>query len=223
MSNQYGPRIVTNGLVLCLDAGNSKSYPGSGIAWNDLSGNNNHGTLINGPTYSSSNKGSIVFDGINDSVVTSLNIGTSFTWNIWYKTNIVSSSFRNLISIRGPSYMLMLLNATNNSMGFWASDTLTSGPSLNMDSISTNVWYFATFAREGNSISNGYKAYMNGIFRGSSNTGIWSSSSPIVLGGREDVAQFLNGYISQVSIYNRSLSPQEILQNYNAAKGRFEL
>ena len=62
-----GP-IITSGLVLFLDAGNTSSYPGSGTTWTDLSGNGNNGTLTNGPTYTSSNGGAIVFDGINDFV-----------------------------------------------------------------------------------------------------------------------------------------------------------
>ena len=66
MSIHYSPTTVTSGLVLCLDAGNAKSYPGSGTVWTDLSGNGNTGTLINGPTYNSANGGSIVFDGVND-------------------------------------------------------------------------------------------------------------------------------------------------------------
>ena len=66
MGISYNPKIVTNGLVLCLDAANAKSYPGSGTAWTDLSGLGNTGTLTNGPTYSSANNGSIVLDGIND-------------------------------------------------------------------------------------------------------------------------------------------------------------
>ena len=68
MSTKYSPKIVTDGLVLCLDAANSKSYPGSGTSWNDLSRNNNTGTLTNGPTYTSSFGGSSVFDGTNDYV-----------------------------------------------------------------------------------------------------------------------------------------------------------
>ena len=66
MAISYNPRIVTDGLVLALDAGNPKSYPGSGTTWTDLSGNGNNGTLTNGPTYSSANGGSIVFDGVDD-------------------------------------------------------------------------------------------------------------------------------------------------------------
>ena len=64
----YGPRIVSNGLVLCLDAANKRSYPGTGTTWTDLSGNSNNGTLTNGPTFSAGNMGSILFDGTNDYV-----------------------------------------------------------------------------------------------------------------------------------------------------------
>ena len=63
-----GPEITESGLVLALDAGNLKSYPTTGTTWTDLSGRGNTGTLTNGPTYSSANGGSIVFDGVNDYV-----------------------------------------------------------------------------------------------------------------------------------------------------------
>ena len=64
-----GPRIPTSGLIFYLDAANTRSYPGSGTTWTDLSGNGNTGTLTNGPTYSSANGGQIVFDGSNDNAV----------------------------------------------------------------------------------------------------------------------------------------------------------
>jgi hypothetical protein len=85
-----GPEINESGLVLCLDAGNTKSYPGSGTTWTDLSGNGNTGTLVNGPTYSSANGGSIVFDGSNDYIQTNFNYSltssnTEFTCAAWYK------------------------------------------------------------------------------------------------------------------------------------------
>ena len=75
MGTAYNPTIVTDGLVLCLDAANSRSYPKSGTAWSDLAGSNN-GTLTNGPTFSSANGGSIVFDGSNDRVDTGVNPAT---------------------------------------------------------------------------------------------------------------------------------------------------
>ena len=89
MSCIRGPSIVTNGLVLCLDAANIKSYAGTGTAWNDLSGNSRTGTLTNGPTYSGTNGGSIVFDGVNDYVQTpSLSLTgneTNLTLSCWFK------------------------------------------------------------------------------------------------------------------------------------------
>ena len=66
MALSHSPSIVTNGLVLCLDAANSKSYPGSGTTWTDLSGRGNNGTLVNGVGYNSGNLGSLVFDGVDD-------------------------------------------------------------------------------------------------------------------------------------------------------------
>ena len=64
----YNPSVVSDGLVLCLDAGNIKSYPGSGTTWTDIGGNQNNGTFVNGPSYNSSAGGSIVFDGIDDRI-----------------------------------------------------------------------------------------------------------------------------------------------------------
>ena len=78
--------IVTDGLVLNLDAGNPQSYPGSGTTWTDLSGNGNNGTLLNGVGYDSDNGGSLVFDGSNDYVTTPLfgDSTTNRTFSVWY-------------------------------------------------------------------------------------------------------------------------------------------
>lgn len=211
--------IVTDGLVFYVDAGNSKSYPGSGTTWSDLVGGND-GTLTNGPTYDSGNAGSIVFDGTNDYISTQLTCGTTFTWFVWFKTDVVSSGYRNIIAIPSPDYMLMLLDGNTTSMGFWTPDGL-GGGSLNMDSISANTWYNAVFVREGNSITNGYKTYLNGVFKGQANTGTWSSSDYVWLGGRSGQSQYLNGNIACAMVYNKALTAAEVLQNYNALKNRF--
>ena len=83
----YSPKIITNGLVLYLDAGNSLSYPGSGTIWTDLSRSQVSGSLLNGPTYNSANNGSIVFDGSNDYVDcgnnSSLNAPDEITLSAW--------------------------------------------------------------------------------------------------------------------------------------------
>ena len=78
MAFNNGPRIVTNGLVLCLDASDRNSYPGSGTTWYDVSNNGNHATLTNGPTFSTSNGGIFTFDGSNDYADVSLNLRNSF-------------------------------------------------------------------------------------------------------------------------------------------------
>lgn len=97
MALNHSPKIVTNGLVLYLDAANQKSYPGSGTTWTDLSGNGNTGTLTNGPTFSANNNGGIVFDGANDYVSisnsSSLNItGRNITIEVIFKSNDLASS-----------------------------------------------------------------------------------------------------------------------------------
>jgi hypothetical protein len=66
MAGSSGPDLVQNGLVLALDAADKNSYRGTGTTWSDLSGNNNTGTLTNGPTFNGGNGGSIVFDGVDD-------------------------------------------------------------------------------------------------------------------------------------------------------------
>lgn len=220
MAVQYNPGIVTDGLVLCLDAANRKSYPGTGTGWNDLSTIGNNGTFLNGVTFQNQNNGNIVFDGTDDYVSTSLTMGTAFTWNAWFKTDVVSSGFRNILSVASPNYMLVLLNCCTPNLGFWNNDS-TSGDNLNTDTISINTWYNITYVREGNSTTNGYKAYLNGIFKGGSNSGVWSSTDPLTIGGRTDVAQFLDGNIAYVAIYNKVLSAEQILQNFNALRGRF--
>ena len=84
----YGPNIVTDSIVLTIDAGNRNSYIGSGTNWNDLSGNASNGTLTNGPTFNSSNIGSIVFDGVDDFVTgTNVVISSQATLLVWFKTS----------------------------------------------------------------------------------------------------------------------------------------
>ena len=213
--------IVQSGLVLNLDAGVSSSYPGSGTTWTDLSGNGNTGTLTNGPTYSSANGGSLSFDGSNDIVNTTYVSANTYTFSAWFKTNVVLDAYRNIISIPATSnYCLVLLDTSIPNLGFWTNDGL-SGQSLSTPTISTNTWYNVVFVREGNSITGGYKAYLNGVLYGNANTGTWSTTANLSVGGRTDATQFLNGNISQALIYNRALSATEIQQNYLATKSRY--
>ena len=91
-----GPNIVRSGLVLALDAADKNSYPGTGTTWKDLSGNSYNGTLTNGPTFNSNNRGSIVFDGVDDQIdLGNLDIvggATAATWEVWFKATSISQA-----------------------------------------------------------------------------------------------------------------------------------
>lgn len=223
-----GPDIVTDGLVLHLDAANSKSYPGSGTSWFDLSGNNNNGTLTNGPIFSSANRGSIVFDGINDYV----NLGTtnlsstlsSLTISIFTKILKINAKQALVSCYQGSpqaGYGLELLSDnTANIFGF-TNQTTADGVSSTR-TLSLNEIIYITFIFTNNT----FFLYLNGLLNNSKlsnfstifkNSNIYISEDP-----SSNVIPF-GGNIYNLQIYNRSLSANEVLQNYNALKGRYGL
>ena len=232
----YGPRIVSNGLVLCLDAANKRSYPGTGTTWTDLSGNGNNGTLTNGPTFNAGNMGSILYDGADDQIDcgnnSSLNISTNLTLGIWVKFNSLSSD-PNLISKQWCSgnqfsYSWAVLSDGRIYYGF---DSDGQCSSITGEYTSTNIvcttgiWYCLNIVHTSTSIN----LYSNGIsipgtLAGSYGT-IYTSTVPVRLGVYRNLsgafANYLSGNISNVQIYNRALSATEVLQNYNAVKSRF--
>ena len=120
MGLSHSPKIVTNGLVLCLDAGNTKSYPGSGTAWNNLSSTSNNGTLTNGPTYDSTNGGSLIFDGTNDYIQSgsfSNLLTADITVETWIYLTAASSDWVRIIGTGG--------NGGNRTFGLWYSSSST--------------------------------------------------------------------------------------------------
>jgi hypothetical protein len=223
MSYFNGPKIVNDGLVLCLDAANSKSYIGSGTSWNDLSGNNNNGTLINGPTYTSSFGGGIVFDGVDDYATVSnplnqSNLSQEWTVNAWFS---LSSSPSN-----NAQYLVEGLNSGV------APDWYTNGPLLYLNG-GANDYY--TYSNLGSIIGGGimnltyrfknsdgtrtiYKNSVNATGSGPNNT-----STPSGQGVNFRIGYTMKGNIHLLQIYNRVLSDAEVLQNYNANKGRYNL
>jgi hypothetical protein len=233
MAFYRGPRIVTNGLVLALDAANTKSYVSGSTTWNDLSGNNNHGTLTNGPTFSSANGGSIVFDGTNDYIdvlnSTSLN-PTTISIGAWFylnslvtNQNIISKGFTSIAEPFVQYTLKMLDSSPFNTIQIQASiggtrQTLTSATTL-----TTGVWYYAVGTYDGITL----RMFINGIQDAntiSSSGTITSYNTPVQVGrwGTQG-SQYLNGRVATAQIYNRALSAAEIAQNYNAQKSRFNL
>ena len=224
MSFNYSPRIITEGLVLYLDAANTRSYPTTGTIWSDLSRNNNNGTLINGPTFNSSNGGSIVFDGVNDyvNVGNSVSLTNSFTINIWCRINSTSGGnilgFYNSVSpFNGWGLGFSQSPFLGSQLNFWDGNGWQNPNIVVVDSNWKNISVV---------ISSVYllSFYINGSFITSIQASTISSYNGIkAIGSRSDGLGRMLGNIAQVSIYNRVLSAQEVLQNYNATKSRFGL
>jgi hypothetical protein len=229
----YYGNIVKNGLILDMDAAKRDSYPGTGTTWNDISGFQYNGTLTNGPTFNSSNGGSIVFDGVDDRVsrTTNINTGQNFTVNAWiYPTLLgitrraVAASSFNQTSLNG--WFLCTAGFSTNNTFFFTVGADNSYRVAVANTLSLNQWtYISAVCQNGGGSINLYK---NGI----EPSYVASSQNPYTLTytypqfnvGFRDVGGTTDPYtgnISVVQIYNRALSAAEILQNYNATKGRY--
>jgi len=221
-------QIVTNGLVLALDAGNPRSYPGSGTTWNNLVGSNS-GTLTNGPTFSTSGGGSIVFDGIDDAVVlgTPANINSTYcTVSVWiYPTDLSNTELHfqrsntraNTVRLRhrisGTSVYSFTI--TNNS------NTLVELSTTSYTTV-TNEWVMITGTYDGTTM----KLYINDTFNNStslSGTIDTTNYSSVTVGNNSGYSASHEGNMAAITYYNRALSASEVLQNYNAIKPRFGL
>jgi len=217
MASFAGPNLTTDKLILCLDAANTNSYPGSGTTWTDMSGKENHGTLTNGPTFSSDNKGSIVFDGSNDYVnATPITKPASCTFSCWAKSTNVSTR--------------MLFNAGGNGSGpdlffhtgiiSWNTWDANNNPFGNIPSSATDGKYHNYVVV--NDSSSNTKLYYDTELLGTANYRSATGTNTLYIGGTTNTYQW-SGSISSFMIYDKLLTESEILQNYNAHKGRFGL
>jgi hypothetical protein len=224
--NRNYESIVTNGLLFNSDAGFTPSYPRSGTTWYDVSLSGNTGTLTNGPTFNSADGGSIVFDGVDDYVNTTNSVfGADVTYNAWVNR---TSSVNTLNMFMGKGSLPYFgIRSTNNiifSNSIAGTQRSLQTPLTSPD----NTWYYLSFTQIYDGTNTTMIIYINGVLATSatfSGISITSTSTRIfTIGSRTagDIYPF-NGKVSQVSIYNRALSASEILQNYNAQKGRFGL
>ena len=227
MSAAAGPDIIQKDLVLCLDAGNQKSYSGSGNVWRDLAGSNN-GALTNSPTFSSENGGSIVFDGSDDYGYIEANsaaftFGTStFSIEVWaYLSDENASYFKTILSIGTYEDGILFRHQPANdafyiagTAWFWNCATV----------MPQNVWKHLVITKQGSSV----KIYANGTSV-LSETNAPLDVTPItpnshIAASSHNTAEVWPGNISTYRVYNgKALTPTEILQNYNATKGRYGL
>ena len=234
MGISRGPKIVSSGLVLCLDAANKVSYPGSGTTWTDLSNTGKNLTLTNGPTFSAANLGSIVFDGTNDyAAVNPVSAFNIYCISIWFKpTTIINSTSatKNLIHFKTSTYKYIgfgpVTNRVSNEYITIVQEPGDKRTAVNDGgSLSAGVWYNIVFNYE----SSKYNIYINNTLKsttiGSSTGNVPLITDPdfIYLNSVEGTSDYLDSSLSMCMIYNRSLTAAEMLQNYNATKGRFGL
>ena len=243
MSVAGGPDLIQNGLVLCLDAANTKSYPGSGTVWTDLSGNRYDGTLTNGPTFSSANGGSIVFDGTNDFVRTTnvdLTNTNKITLQFWCKLISYPSTVRVLMELcnAGSRYQLttvgfILTYADDFFSGSPISANLNGNVGVNSSNFSSTLvnnlaWHNWCVIYDKSQTNPETSLYIDGIQSTSignlytaNNTNNFGSI-PLHIGGRSGTLS-AQVNIANVLLYNKRLTIDEILQNYDSTKSRFGL
>ena len=226
------PPIITNGLILNLDAANVKSYPGTGTTWSDLSGNSNTGTLTpgaSGLTFSRDGGGSIVFDGSDDYVATNYTLpsNTSFTITAWAKSSIASVQnrvFGNADSMSGTSGVNIIWGYVGSTQIYCVRRNGVNNGTLDTQSTAiTNLltgWHQVVYTY---STTAGSLIYVDGTQVGSNASTGFSSALTFRVGRDGNGTDKFNGQVSQVQIYNRALSISEITQNYNALKSRFNL
>jgi len=227
MAFSYSPKIVTDGLVFAVDAANEKSYPGSGTTWTDLAGSNN-GTLTNGPTFGSGNGGSIVFDGANDIMSTSITIKAASSTELqtfcsWLKGTDPDNSFFGSSANSAGKFHLILNFQSDGQLRFAQSRYGGGNPltdESNIVTVNANTdWNYACVVKTAQYT---YDVYFNNELI------IEDALKEATLDADFALGQWWNGrvkpsQISNVSIYNRALTPTEITQNYNALKSRFGL
>lgn len=226
MSVYGGPKVITNNLYLHLDAANTKSYPGSGTIWYDLSGNGINVTLTNGPTFDSTNMGSILFDGSNDYGSASLSVSlSSMTLEITFNVENGAFNWNNIAVLDTGSAEIML------EYGGFNGSPLTNGYlryyNVNeSDTLASASQYIGDFRKHvaclsvGNSV---ITSYFDGVLQGSSalttsnlNFNRLTLGNDLYRGSRP-----LKCRIYQVKIYNRGLSSEEVYSNYLATRNRF--
>jgi hypothetical protein len=230
MGLKHHPRVVTNGLVYYLDAANPRCYSGSGLTANALIGGIG-GTLVNGVGFGSTNSGSFTFDGTNDYIDCGnfLDNPTDFTVIAWQKTSAITNVqmiVAKLVNygsgagwamfVRGdiPTQGLSILLQTDGSRWiiYYCSKLVNDNNWHHVAAVITNKVVTALFV-DGISYS---------ILNGGGSPITTISNSVNVRIARDEANEYIfQGNISQVQAYNRVLTAQEVLQNYNATKKRY--
>ena len=219
MGTGYNPRIVTDGLVLCLDAANARSYPGTGTTWTDRSKSGNNGSIANAQ-FSSDNGGVFSFDGTDDYVQYSTSGfptgNSSHTWMSWIYSRDDKGGLFSWGSLVSYQARLYGIRSTNGNLRFAAySSDFDTGVI-----IPQNKWTFVT----GIWNSPYHYTYLDGVLKATHSRGTLNT----VLGGYDtmftaliEAGKLFDGLCGQSLLYNRALTAEQIRQNYLATKERY--
>jgi hypothetical protein len=235
MSVYAGPEIINDGLVLALDATNSRSYPGSGTTWTDLTGNSNNGTLVDGPTYSD---GSLVFNGVANRVNSTKPIfkwtadGTigyqEMTISLWVKTTDTGGNFYSKpwngsgqynMTITPTAFSILSGGTSGNSLGFDSSIYDGNWKNVVCWVNATNMGHYLNASI---SASKAHGLTGNAPSVGDGNLGFCLMSLfPYSSGWAGNTGFSINGNMAICKVYSRVLTAAEVSQNFNAIRGRF--
>ena len=219
MGTFYNPKIVTDGLILNLDAANTKSYPGSGTTVNNLASSNHTATFVGNTTTSSDNNGVFVLDGAGDYMtVAGTPVSAAYTKMIWFNLDSgAQSSNNNLMSGSSGGHILWV--PTGNTLRAAHTDTsfslLTSSVTCEEER-----WYHAAVTFN---TTDGWVLYQDGVVVDTDSTTSARPGDGSTTIGSYGTGNNITGRLACPMIYNRALTHAEILQNYNALKGRFDL
>ena len=216
MGTLYNPSIIRDGLILYVDAANTRSYSGSGLTANSLVGSLN-GTLVNGVGFGTTNNGYFIFDGSNDyinfgnSSTVQQNSGTLSAWAI---ASSPGSSYRGIIAKQG-AYGLFYTDSI-----LVAYDWVAGAPRSTSINIADNTWKNVVLTYQ-SGVSNGTRIYINGVSVLTTTITIQSQVANLFGGAEANASQYASCQISLFNMYNRALSAAEVANNYNAMRGRY--
>ena|SRR5210317_401227 len=234
MSASANPDIVDDGLVLCLDAGDGKSYSGSGETWTDRSGNGNNGTLTNGPTFSSDNNGLIQLDGANDNIRTLWGANHNpynnpITVSCWFKMDSLTENMLVLSTgqqTRGNGvfdqrFYFGINTTISEKLGWGIRSSLWGSSQITGITANTSDWFHVALVINS---SNAY-CYINNVLRDTKAVNsTYVLNDELWVGSHDSNTELpFHGKISNVMVYEKDLSEAERTQNYNATKSRFGL
>ena len=226
----YHGGLVTDGLILHLDAARKPSYPGNGTTWYDLTSTSATGTLNNGVGHNKDNtNGGLTFDGTDQDIQGTFDytFTTGYTVDIWLYIDPRETypDDEGLWRLNGPSGYRVNLRRRNIQSNSWRYEG--TGPNGNIGSEgmvigapTDGVWSHLVCSYDGET---GLKGYHNSILKRTNSIDLGAIPITSFQIGRNSNSPFLQGTVAEFRVYNRQLSDDEVLQNYNALKGRFGL